>query len=124
MKKLILILALILLPSIGYAQDIDNPRGVTFIASSDHAQIDGYDVEIVDGNGDIVQTLDGGKPTPDATNTCTVVLNVQPIKFGMGYTIRVRARATSTSGPVYSDYAISVNKFNRRPGNPTKVTIG
>lgn len=122
--KVIVMLALGLL-SIGviiYAQttaDVDNPTGVTFVASTDHAVIDGYDIDIVNPQGTVIQTINAGKPTPNASNIVTVPLNVQPIAFGDGYTVVVRARA----GSVSSTGTVSVNKFNRKPTDVSNVTL-
>lgn len=117
-------LAAVLVIGVGilYAQiaDVDNPTKFSFTASSDHGTIDAYEADIVDSTGVIVQTLALGKPTPDASNTITINLNVQPIKFANGYSIRVRAKA----GTTVSTDAVSQNKFNRRPGAPGGVKIG
>lgn len=99
--------------------DVNNPSAVQFTASTDHGLIDAYELDILRPDGTVLQTLNLGKPTPDATNTCTAPLNVQPIAFASGYTVRVRAKA----GTAVSDYAIGQNKFNRVPGPPTKVTV-
>jgi hypothetical protein len=120
MFKLVAFVALLALPSMVQAQtapDVNNPSAVTFTASIDHAKVESYDVLIIRPTGAILQTLNVGKPVPDATNTCTVQLNVQPIDFGIGYTLRVVAKA----GTATSDPANSENKFNRIPGPPSKV---
>jgi hypothetical protein len=97
--------------------DVNNPSGVTFTASADHASLDSYELDILRPDGTVLQTLNLGKPTPDATNTCSSPMNVQPIAFGSGYSVRLRAKA----GTAASDYAVSVNKFNRVPGAPSKL---
>lgn len=99
--------------------DVDNPSGVDFTASLDHATIDSYELDILRPDSTVLQTLNLGKPTPDASNTVHAPLNVQPVAFGVGYTVRVRAKA----GTAFSPYALSVNKFNRVPGGPSKVTL-
>jgi hypothetical protein len=99
--------------------DVNNPSAVQFTASADHASVDSYELDILRPDGTVLQTLNLGKPTPDATNTCTAPMNVQPIAFASGYTVRVRAKA----GTAVSDYAVSLNKFNRVPGSPTKVLV-
>jgi uncharacterized protein YfaS (alpha-2-macroglobulin family) len=99
--------------------DVNNPTGVTFTASADHATIDSYELDILRPDGTVLQTLNLGKPTPDATNTVTAPINVQPIAFAAGYSVRLRAKA----GTAVSDYAVSQNKFNRVPGPPSKVTV-
>ena len=119
MKKALLVAFLLLAPSLGYAQDVDNPSGVEFVASPDHSTVTSYELDILRPDGTVLQTLNIGKPAPNATNVITVSLNVQPIAFGVGYSVRVRAVA----GTAHSTYAISVNKFNRVPGGPSKVLI-
>lgn len=118
----VLIGGLVCTPNFAAAQlvpDVNNPSAVTFTASADHASIDSYELDILRPDGTVLQTLNLGKPTPDATNTVTAPLNVQPIAFAAGYSVRVRAKAATA----VSDYAVSVNKFNRVPGSPTKLTI-
>jgi hypothetical protein len=99
--------------------DVNNPRGVQFTASADHAQIDSYELSIFRPTGTLLQVLNVGKPTPDANNICTVQLNVQPISFGVGYTVQMTARA----GTAVSDPVDAVNKFNRVPGGSSNVVI-
>lgn len=110
------ILALVLAP-VFTLPSVDNPTSVTFTASIDHAAIDSYEVDIVRPDGSILQTLNVGKPTPDATNTCTAPINVQPIAFNNGYWMQVRAAA----GSAKSTSTVSQNAFNRIPGAPSKV---
>lgn len=98
--------------------DVNNPTAVAFTPSTDHALVDSYEVDILRPDGTVLQTLNVGKPVPDATNTVTATVNVQPIAFANGYSMRVRARA----GTAASDPALSLNKFNRVPGAPSKVT--
>jgi len=118
---IVLLLLLVAVPAAAQTvpPDVNNPTRVEWTPSADHATIDGYSMDIVSPTGTIIQTIDAGKPAPDATNTCSAALNVQPVAFGAGYTIRLRARA----GTVFSDPAISLNKFNRIPGPPSKGTI-
>lgn len=115
------VVATLVLVSLSPAQpppaDVDNPTGVSFTCSSDHALVSSYELDILRPDGSPLQTLNGGKPTPDATNTCTVVINVQPVAFANGYQVRVRAMA----GTSQSVDVASANKFNRRPGAPSKV---
>lgn len=101
--------------------DVNNPNAVAFTPSVDHAQLDRYDIEILRPDGSVLQTINAGKPVPDATNTCTVPLNVQPVSFGTGYSVRVRSVAgTAKSGDTEG---LSQNKFNRVPGGPTKAVV-
>jgi len=97
--------------------DVNNPSGVTFTASLDHVGLDSYELDILRPDATVLQTLNLGKPTPDATQTCTAPINVQPIAFGSGYSMQVRAKA----GTALSANSVSVNKFNRVPGAPSKL---
>lgn len=100
--------------------DVSNPTAISFTPSVDHANIDSYELDILRPDGTVLQTLNIGKPAPDATNTCFAAINVQPVKFGVGYSVRLRALA----GGAASDYVNSDNKFNRVPGAPSKVKVG
>lgn len=99
--------------------DVDNPTGVSFTPSTDHALIDSYELDILRPDGSVLQVLNIGKPAPDATNTCTASINVQPIAFGTGYAMRLRARA----GTAVSPDTASENRFNRVPGPPGRLRI-
>lgn len=99
--------------------DVSNPTAVQFTASADHAAIDSYELDILRPDSTVLQTLNLSKPTPDATNTITAPINVQPVAFANGYTVRVRAKA----GTAVSTDALSLNKFNRVPGAPSRPTI-
>jgi hypothetical protein len=115
--KLFLATALaLLLATPAFAQtppDVNNPRAVEFTASTDHAAITNYEMDILRPDGTVLQTINLGKPAPDAANLINAPINVQPVAFAVGYTVRVRAVA----GTATSDYANSINKFNRVPGN-------
>lgn len=96
------------------APNVTNPTSYEFLASADHAVIDRYEVDILKADGSLLQTLNIGKPTPDATNLITATMNVQPVMFGTNYSLQARACA----GAVCSDNAPSLNKFDRKPGKP------
>jgi hypothetical protein len=124
MKKLLSVLvvgiALIVTSKVLLSQgDVNNPSAVEFVASVDHATVDGYELDILRPDNTVLQTINLGKPTPNASSVITAPLNVQPISFGNGYSVRVRARA----GTAFSDYTVSVNKFNRVPGPPSKLSL-
>jgi hypothetical protein len=120
MKKIFLLLAFMALPALAMAQtpaDVNNPTAAEWDCSTDHAVIDGYELDLLRPDATVLQTLTflgTSKPTPSGTNKCRVSLNVQPIAFASGYSARVRAKA----GTAYSDYAASQNRFNRVPGRP------
>jgi len=112
---LLAVVALVLVAARGQTQtNIRNPTGYEFTASTDHTLIDRYDLDILNAAGTVIQTLNIGKPTPNGTGLITGALNVQPITFGAGYSIQVRAIV----GTVASDNAVSSNKFDRVPGKP------
>ena len=123
MNRFWLTLAFVVLSGSAFAQtppaDVTNPSAVQWTPSTDHATIDSYVLDIVSPAGAVIQTLDMGKPTPDAQNVCQAPLNVQPVAFANGYTVQLRARAGST----VSTNAISENKFDRRPGSPSKPVL-
>lgn len=123
MKRLLLVtlvFALLGFAATATAQTIKNPSIATFTASPDHAQIASYTIGFfLPGATDPVQTADLGNPTPDATQTCTVTLNVQPLVFGAAYTAKVKAVA----GTVASDWSDASNPFDRVPGKPSKPAV-
>jgi hypothetical protein len=97
--------------------DVKNPSAIEFQPSADHALIDSYELDILRPDGTVLQTINVGKPAPNTSNIATAPINVQPIAFGTGYSMRLRAVA----GTARSDYAISLNKFERAPGGPSKL---
>lgn len=123
MIKSFLITILVLFTTPAMAQtpppDVNNPTAVEFTVSTDHAAITSYEMDILRPDGTVLQTINLGKPTPDASNTVRADLNVQPVAFGTGYTVRVRAIA----GTAASDYTDSINKFNRVPGKPGQPVL-
>jgi hypothetical protein len=115
-----LVFALLGFASSALAQTIRNPSVATFTASVDHAQLSSYSIGFfLPGATDPVQTSDLGKPTPDATQTCTVTLNVMPLTFGAAYVAKVKAVA----GAVSSDWSTASNPFDRVPGPPSKPVV-
>lgn len=124
MKRLLIVAtALLLIVASPYAlkqtePNVRNPSAVEFTPSGDHAALDGYDLDLLRADGTVLQTLNLGKPTVN-NGICRVTINVQPVAFGVNYSMRLRARA----GGAFSDYTASVNKFDRVPGAPTNVII-
>lgn len=96
--------------------DVQNPSAVEFEPSLDHAVIDGYELDILRPDGTVLQTLALGKPAV-VNNVCTAPINVQPVAFGTGYSMRARAKA----GTAVSANVASLNKFDRVPGGPSKL---
>ena len=81
------------LPLLAVAQTppVKNPSAVSF-TSADHATVTGYEVDVVNGAGAVVQTIVTGKGTQAADGTVTLSLNVQPITITTDlYTFRIRA---------------------------------
>ncbi len=99
--------------------DVKNPSAVEFMPSTDHALMDSYELDILRPDSTVLQTLNIGKPVPNASNIATAPINVQPIAFGVGYSVRLRAVA----GTSRSDYTVSLNKFERAPGGPSKLVV-
>jgi hypothetical protein len=116
----ILLLALVLVSAPAYAQEpqVKNPSAVEFVPSADHAVVTAYELDILRADGSVLQTINLGKSEP-VDGVVKAALNVQPVAFGTDYSVRVRALAGTAS----SDYAVSVNKFERSPGGPSKITI-
>jgi hypothetical protein len=98
---------------------VKNPTLVTFTVSADHALVASYELDIVRvSDNAVVQTLNVGKPAPDATGTASVSINVQPIAFG-GYYGVMRAVASGFSSP----NSAASNAFERTPGSPSRVAF-
>ena len=115
-----LVFALLGFAATATAQTIKNPSVATFTASADHASITKYTIGyFLPGAVDPVTTSDLGKPTPDASNTCTVTLNVMPLTFAANYTAKVKAIA-GTAESVWSEAS---NPFERAPGPPSKPAV-
>lgn len=93
---------------------VKNPSAVTFTCP-DHDQDTAHEIDIVDSNGVVVQTIIGGDPAPNADGSVTIPINVQPIKFGT-YTFIVRA----TAGGVKSPDSPPSDPWERAPGAPGK----
>ena len=100
------------------APDVTNPSAVQWCPSPDHALVDSYELDILRPDNSVLQTLNLGKPAVSATDgSCTASINVQPIAFGVGYATRIRAKASTA---VSADN-LSLNKFTRAPGAPSKL---
>jgi hypothetical protein len=122
MKKWIVRLALVclaLVPTVAHAQTVKNPTGATFTASPDHALITSYTIGyFLAGATAPVQEAGLGKPVPDGTQTCAVVLDTRPLGFG-AYTAKVKALA----GTVASDWSAASNAFDRSPLPPASAPV-
>jgi hypothetical protein len=114
MKRVLLVLAMLALASPALCQTLPNPTGAEWTASVDHSTISAYEIGWFLGAATSpVSTVDVGKPTPNASNVCSVTINVMPLPFGE-YVARVRAKA----GTVYSEWSDPSNLFQRVPGKP------
>lgn len=120
MKILLPFLAVLLFATAVSAQTrIQNPSGLSFTASPDHATLTNYEADLVRvSDTSVVQTLNIGKPTPDANGVCSVPLNVQPVAFG-SYVVVMRSVAGGVKGPDSQPSEV----FDRAPGAPSKVTV-
>lgn len=123
MKRLLLVVLVFVLigfVSAASAQTVKNPSVATFTASADHASITKYTIGyFLPGAVEPVTTSDLGKPTPDASNTCTATLNVMPLTFAANYTAKVKAIA----GTAESYWSEASNPFERAPGPPSKPAV-
>lgn len=118
MKTLLLIATVLGAGAQAPEVNVKNPTTVTFEASPDHALVESYELDLLRSDGTVLQTLNVGKP-PVVNGVATATINVQPVTFGVNYSARIRARA----GSAVSDYADSVNKFDRAPGAPSNPRL-
>lgn len=97
------------------AQSVVNPSAVTFTVSTDHADITSYTLGYFAPGATLpLQEVDLGKPTPVAL-VATVPINVKPLGWVTGYTVKVKAVASAT---VMSEWSEPSNFFDRKPGKP------
>lgn len=117
-----IIVALVLIGAVVFAQTpIKNPSGLAFTCP-DHATDSGHEVAVVrDSDGSIVQTFDIGDP-PLVGTEVVVKLNIQPVAFGR-YRFKARASGNSPEGIVWSDWSDLTEVWERAPGKLTNLTI-
>lgn len=106
------------LPAPG-AGNVTNPTRVCFQVLAEHDMLDRYDLDIINPQGNLDQTINMGLPpaptTADGTRWVNWAnLNVMPRAFGVGYTSVVRAVAGTAS----SVDSIVSNNWDRSPGRP------
>lgn len=121
LRFVLIVAALLALPAAAHAQSTTtkNPTTVQFVVSTDHATVTSYELDLVRASDNaVVQTLNLGKPSPDATNTAQVTINVQPIAFGTYYGVM-----RSVAGSLKSANSAPSNQFERAPGAPSKVVF-
>jgi hypothetical protein len=97
--------------------NVRNPRIVEFTCP-DHDRDDQHELDIRDASGKVIQTLLLGDPAA-VSGVVSATINVQPIAFGTGYTVVVRAVA----GTAKSDNSTASNAFDRVPGTPANTVI-
>jgi hypothetical protein len=124
MRRLLIALAAaacLLTTGLAAEQNVQNPTGVSFTASADHALVDRYVLGVFTSATETipVREVDLGKPTPDTNQVCSVSINLQPLPFGANYLGRVRAVASTAM----SDWSEASNPFDRVPGKPSTPVI-
>jgi hypothetical protein len=97
---------------------VTNPRAVIFTCP-DHAQDTGHEIDIVNAQGVVIQTLTAGDPAADTAGDVEIPINVQPVTFG-SYTVRVRA----TFGAIKSLSSDPSAVWERSPGKPGTPRVG
>ena len=119
MRRLMLVAALacgLLAATVAQAQTtVVNPSAVTFTASADHADLTHYVLGyFAPGATAPVMEIDLGKPTP-VVDVITLPLNIKPLGWPQGYTVKVKAIAAVG---VESEWSLPSGPFNRQPGKP------
>jgi hypothetical protein len=114
MKRLIFVLAALLVATAAAAQTVKNPTKAIF-TSPDAANVTGYELDIINEAGAVVQTMTFPATPADPQGEVTLVINVQPVNFGK-YTSVVRAiyQAVKSINSNTSDV------WERAPGQPSK----
>lgn len=121
---LLAFLLVLAIPSLSAAQTTpQNITAVVFNPSADHDTIARYDIEIVKmTDGIVIQTINGGKPAPDANNDIIITLNVQPITFAR-YVVRVRSVAVVDGQEIRGPQSEPSEVWERAPGAPSKPRV-
>lgn len=125
MKRLVLAAVMVLgLAAPALPQNVINPRYISFTASEDHAQVERYVAGwFLPGAQSPTLEVDLGKPTPDASNTIIVAVNVHPMVFGLGLVAKVKGMGRLPDNtPIAGDWSEASNLWDRRPekaGQPT-----
>lgn len=119
MIKTLVVLSVLLVASAAQAQTtVKNPTKAIFNPGADAASVTGYELDIINAAGAVVQTLTFPAQTPDAQGEVTLTFNVQPIGFG-AYTAVVRNvyQAIKSINSNVSDV------WERAPGQPSKPKV-
>jgi hypothetical protein len=107
---------LCLLPALASAQAVvKNPTRVVFKPGSDAALVTGYEIDIINAQGSVVQTLTFPAQAADTNGDVTIAFNVQPIAFGK-YTVAVR----NVYMAILSVTSDQSDQWERAPGQPGK----
>lgn len=131
MKKLLLAALLLTIPVCVNAQTLNNPTTATFTASADQNTVENgvailtsYEVRLYSQDGATkINTLNIGKPTPDATNTITFsqLKNVYVSAPAGTYTVKVAAVGPGGSSETPASDPFTVSP--RAPSAPTGKPI-
>lgn len=113
------LIALFLLIATTASAQVKNPTQVLFKVSDDHSTVTSYEMDIkrVSDNA-VIQTINLGKPAPDAQGNASAAINVQPVVFGTYYVV-LRAVA----GTLKSDDSTPSNQWQRVPGKPSGAQV-
>lgn len=117
MKLTFALACLLLVPSLAMAQ-AKNPTKATFQPGPDAALVTGYELDIVNAAGTVVQTMVFPAQPADANGEVTLTINVQPVAFG-DYTAVVR----NVVGSVKSANSLPSEMWQRVPGAPSKPKV-
>lgn len=130
MRKLVVALVLLLVPTTVFAQVVVNPTKAQFTASVDHnvtenetALVTNYELRIFQADGNtFVRALNLNKPTPDAANTIIVTITTVTTSLPLGdYVARVAVRGPG--GETVSELSNPFQVSARPPIAPTKLLI-
>jgi hypothetical protein len=118
MKRPLFVLCLLLLPVLASAQAVKNPTKAIFAPGADAALVTGYELDILNGAGVVVQTMTFPKQVSDANGEVTLTINVQPVTFG-SYTCVVR----NVYNAIKSVNSNPSDAWERAPGQPAKPKV-
>ncbi len=105
---------------------VKNPSTLIFEVSPDHDHPDalGYEADIVRTTDDVViQTINVGRPTPDANRDASVPINVQPVAFGEYYVVLRFIAVSPTGVRTVSENSERSNTWQRVAGPPRRPRL-
>ena len=97
---------------------VKNPTKAIFAPGADAALVTGYELDIINAAGTVVQTMTFPAQTPDGNGEVTLTINVQPVSFG-SYTAVVRNVYQS----IKSVNSNTSDVWERAPGQPAKPKV-